>query len=346
MGLLNFVLGIMLMAEAPAATASPTPAPATADASPSPKPASVATDPLEAEFQELLKADDLAQAETAKMIEATENPKDPANAPLPLTLKARLDQRFKPVEQRYEEFLSKHPGHARAHLAFGSFLNDLGREDDAISHYEKAKELDPKNPAAWNNLAGIYAHHGPVAKSFPYYEEAIRLNPNEASYLHSFGTLIFLFRTEATNYFKCDEQTVFSRALENYHQAMRLDPGNFDLAQDVAQTFYGIKSPPAATAEQKKSAELNLCRQALGAWTNAFLLADDSLRREGIYLHYARWNIRAGQWEDAKLNLASVTNDVLLDVKARIAKNLVRPVMTNSLPGLPAPPPSTNSPAP
>ena len=47
--------------------------------------------------------------------------------------------------------------------------------------------LDPKNPAAWNNLASVYGHHGPMAKAFEYYTKAIELNPGESVYYHNLG---------------------------------------------------------------------------------------------------------------------------------------------------------------
>ena len=50
--------------------------------------------------------------------------------------------------------------------------------------------LNPKDPAVYNNLAEIYAHHGPVKKAFEYYEKAIQLNPEEPLYYHNFGTVV------------------------------------------------------------------------------------------------------------------------------------------------------------
>ena len=111
----------------------------------------------------IMDADDAAQEEISKWVDETEDPKDPLLAPHPLTLRGRMLQRVEPVKERYQQFLRDHPKNSKGEMAYGSFLNDLGEEDEAVAHWERARELDPKDPAAWNNLANVYAHHGPVA---------------------------------------------------------------------------------------------------------------------------------------------------------------------------------------
>ncbi|MBN8249592.1 MAG: hypothetical protein J0L84_19400, partial [Verrucomicrobia bacterium] len=173
-----------------------------------------------------------------------------------------------------------------------------------------------------NNLANVYAHIGPVEKSFPYYEEAIRLNPNEPVYLHNFGTLVFMFRRDATNHFRCDEQTVFNKAFDLYQKAIALDPHNFQLAADVAQTYYGWRLPTGGTAEERRSAERNLQDTALRAWTNALAIAPTEAEREGVALHFARWNLRAGRYAEARTNLAGITNEMHAVVRDRLLRSL------------------------
>lgn len=293
-------------------------------------------DPAEQEFQRLLAADDAAQEEAEKITAEAEHPGDLLLAPSKLTIRARLDDHYRPVRARYEDFLGHHPQHARAHVAYASFLNDTGDEDGAVTHYERSRELEPKAPAAWNNLANLYAHRGPVEKAFPYYDEAIRLNPNEPLYLHNFGTLVFLFRKDATNYFRCDEQAVFTRALALYDRALKLDPHNFPLASDVAQTFYGIKPPPTENPAAARAAELRLADQALASWTNALGCARDGLEREGVYLHFARWNLRAGRLAETHANLAGVTNAMYAQLKQRLERNLMGQEQARSDPDPPA----------
>ncbi|MFM7815620.1 MAG: tetratricopeptide repeat protein, partial [Verrucomicrobiota bacterium] len=229
---------------------------------------------------------------------------------------------IEPIRNRYREFLSAHPTNATAHLAFGSFLNSYGDEPAAIQSWERARQLDPRNPASWNNLANAYAHSGPVTKSFPMFEEAIRLNPTEPVYLHNYGTLVFMFRRDATNHFKCDEQEVFQKAFGLYQRAIALDPNNFQLAADVAQTYYGWRLPRTTNSVAAAQAELDLATTAMKAWTNALSLAPNEIDREGVQLHFARWNIRLGRLEEASRHLSTVTNEAHAVIRKRLEKTV------------------------
>src|SRR2546426_322104 len=94
-------------------------------------------------------------------------------------LNQRIRQRFEPIRKGYEDFIKRHPDHARARVAYGSFLGDLHDEEGAQEQLEKALELNAKDPAVYNNLANIYGHTGPVKKAFEFYAKAIELNPTE-----------------------------------------------------------------------------------------------------------------------------------------------------------------------
>jgi len=265
-------------------------------------------DPVELELRKIMIADDEAQDEADRWIKDNAAFKSQGAGLGDATLRARVSQRLDPVRLSYERFLEKHPKHARARLAYGSFLNDLGEEFEAMQQWEKARELDPTQPAAWNNLANYFGHRGPVRKAFEYYQKAIELNPNESVYYHNFGTTVFLFRKDAQEVFQINEQQVFDKALTLYALALKLDPKNFPLASDVAQTYYGIKP--------------TRMQDALAAWEHALTLAGDSAEREGVYLHMARLKIMGGEFDAARRHLSAVTNAMYQVLKDRVVKNL------------------------
>jgi tetratricopeptide (TPR) repeat protein len=201
-----------------------------------------------------------------------------------------------------------HPDHAKSRIAFASFLGDLGDEEAAQAQLEKALTLDPKNPAIYNNLANIYGHDGPIKKAFEYYAKAIELNPHEPTYYHNLGTTVYLFRTDAMELYKIDEGQLFAKVFGLYSNAMRLDPLNFPLASDVAQTYYGIT--PLRTDE------------ALKAWTNAFVIAGDEIEKEGVHLHFARVKLLSGRFDEARGHLQLVTNSMYAEMKQRLSRNV------------------------
>ena len=267
-------------------------------------------DPVEKEFQKLMEEDDDAQADADKWIRDNQEFAAKGAGEPDAELNKRILTRLGTTRKAYDDFLTRHPDHARAHLAYAGFLQDIHDEDAAVPHMEKSRQLDPKNPAAWNNLANYYGHYGDVKKSFEYYAKAIELNPNESVYFHNFGTTVYLFRKDAKEFYNINEQQVFDKALDLYAKAMKLSPEDFPLATDVAQSYYGIK-PLRAEA-------------ALKSWTNALATAHDEIEREGVYLHFARINWMAGRTNEARAHLNSVTNAMYADLKKRVERNLER----------------------
>jgi len=267
-------------------------------------------DPIEREYLRLLEMDNTAQADVDRWLTDNDKLAGTGASLDESTMRARARQRIAPVEKAYQNFLERNPNHAKARIAFGSFLGDLGREDEAAQQYLKARELDPRNPAVWNQLANYYGHNSPVTNAFACYQKAIELNPSEPVYYQNFATTVYLFRQDATNYFRITEQEVFDKAMGLYRKALSLDPENFPLATDLAQTYYGIKPPRVA--------------DAFLAWNHALKLARDDIEREGVHLHLARWHHTAGDFQAARQELSLVTNQMYSTTKTNILKTLQR----------------------
>lgn len=265
-------------------------------------------DPVETEYELLLAKDDLAQKEADQWIKENDAFGSAGAAIDKSTLALKVQQRFDQVKDAYEDFITRHPKHTEARLAYGSFLMDIHEEEAAVVQMEKAREMDPKNPAAWNNLANHYGHRGPVKKAFAYYEKAIELNSNEPVYIQNLATTTYLFRKDAQEFYGIDEQKVFDKALDLYQRALKLDPTNLVMAVDYAQTFYGIR--PMRTND------------ALLAWTNALKLTKTSDEQQGIFLHLARVELNSGRFAEARDHLNAVTNAEMMTLKTRLEKNL------------------------
>lgn len=264
--------------------------------------------PIEQELQKIEDDDDAASEEVDRWIRdnqafAAKGAGIP-DAELNHRIRARLDI----PRREYEDFIQKHPDHARARIAYASLLEDLGDEAGEMQQLLKASEIDPTIPSVWNNLGNYYGENGPITNAFICYEKAIRLNPTEAVYYHNFGDTVFLYRKDVKEYYHINEQQVFDKALGLYSNAMKFDPTNFYLASDIAETYYGIR--PLRTNE------------AFLAWTNALNLAHDEIEREGIYVHLARLKIQTGKFPQAHQLLDAVTNSMYNALKNRLVRNL------------------------
>ncbi|MBM3875378.1 MAG: hypothetical protein FJ386_01485 [Verrucomicrobia bacterium] len=282
--------------------------PATKKSKAPPAKAAPAPDATEAELRKIMVEDDTALDQIEQWTIQAQNADGPTAPAVRAALQLKINARIEEIRKRYDDFLTRHPKHAPAHLAFGSFLCEHGFEKEGVKSWETALELDTKNPAAWNNLANHYAHRGPVRKSFDYHLKAIELSPAQSVYHYNFGTTVFLFRKDAMEHFSLDEQQVFDKALDHYARAQTLDPQNFTLASDIAQTYYGIR-PPRNEA-------------ALAAWERAFKLAPAEPERQAIHLHFARIRINMGRFDEARADLAKVTHTNHQVVRARVQKTL------------------------
>jgi tetratricopeptide (TPR) repeat protein len=76
--------------------------------------------------------------------------------------------------------LKKNPGDAHAHLHLGNLLGGLGRIDEAVPHWQKAAELNPKLSIAWRNLGLVAtARESNLAKAAECYRKAIAARPDD-----------------------------------------------------------------------------------------------------------------------------------------------------------------------
>ena len=265
-------------------------------------------DPAEKELHQLMIEDDAALAEVDKWIRDNDTFAAQGAGESKEELNQRIRARLDAVRNKYKDFLQRYPNFARGHLAYGTFLNDINEEELAGSEFKIAAQLDPKNPAAWNNLALYYGEHGPMTNAFAYFGKAIELDPNESIYYQNLALVVYLYRKDAMAFYQINEPQVFDRALALYQKAVRLDPDNFPLATDYAESYYGIR--PLRTND------------ALTAWTNALQTAHNEAEREGVYIHLARVKIAAGRFEEARAHLAAVTNSIYAGLKDRGERNL------------------------
>ncbi len=265
-------------------------------------------DPAEKELARLMAGDDAALDEVDKWIRENSAFAAQGAGESKEALNRRIRARLDSVRKDYQDFLKRYPDSARGHLAYGTFLNDIGEEDAAVAQCETAAQLDPRNPAAWNQIANYCGEHGPITNAFVDYARAIELDPSEPVYYRNLATTVYLFRKDAKEFYGLDEPQVFDKSLALYRKAMQLDPQNFLLATDYAESYYGIH--PLRTND------------ALAAWTNALQAAHDDNERAGVGIHLARIKMAAGRFAEARCQLDDVTNAAFADARRRLERSI------------------------
>jgi tetratricopeptide (TPR) repeat protein len=281
----------------------------------------------QAAFEKVMRDDDAAMDEIDAWIQENNAFAAKGAGESKQQLNQKIHARLQEVRQGYQDFLKQYPTNAPAYLAYGSFLNDIGDEEGASVQYEKSRQLDPKNPAAWNDLANYYGENGPITNAFVYYAKAVELDPTEPVYYENWATTVYLYRKDAKEFYGINEAQVFDKALALYQKAVQLDPSNFLLMTDYAESYYGIKPLRAD--------------DALMAWTNALKIATNDVEREGVYVHLARVKILAGRFSEAKAQLNMITNSAYDALKDRLQRSLILHEKEAETNGLQAPPAST-----
>ena len=102
---------------------------------------------------------------------------------------------------------------AETQSAYGTFLFEQGRADEAEKALRQAINLDPGLPGARINLAELYRATGDGAKSEQTYAEAVAANPDQADLRYGHGLSLV-------------RQKAMEDAIKELEAAVRLDPVN------------------------------------------------------------------------------------------------------------------------
>jgi tetratricopeptide (TPR) repeat protein len=102
-------------------------------------------------------------------------------------------------------------GNALAHNNLGLALQERGRAEEAIAHYEKALRIDPAMDNAHGNLGNALLEQGRREEGMRHYKEALRINPASAKAHNNLG-----------NEFMGQGQT--KKAIEHYQKALQINP--------------------------------------------------------------------------------------------------------------------------
>lgn len=221
----------------------------------------------------------------------------------------KLEADIASAEHTFRVFLGRHPDHARAMSAFGNFLEEIGKQDEACDWWSKAVSFSRRNPDLLNNLANYYGHNGEAARATRLYEEAIRLNPNEAVYHFNLGNMYYLFRKEAEQVHGWDMDQIFRESLEQFRVARDLEPNNFEYATAYAETFYGVNF-----LQQRIAWE-----EALKAWEYCLNMKLDAGQKDYVKVHLVRLNLYTGNPLEAARSASEIQSSEL----RRIARSLL-----------------------
>jgi tetratricopeptide (TPR) repeat protein len=130
--------------------------------------------------------------------------------------------RLQEAVSHYQRALQIEPDYATAHNELGMALVRLGRLTEAIGHYEQALRIRPDFAEADNNLANALAWSDRLPEAVGHYERALRIKPDFAEAHNNLGVVLTRLGRR-------------QEAIGHLEQALRIRPDYADARHNLEQ---------------------------------------------------------------------------------------------------------------
>ena len=124
----------------------------------------------------------------------------------------------------YFKALQINPKYTEAHNNIGNILARQENDKGAFYHYQEALRINPKHAGAYYNLGKIYANRGEFENALLYYKKTLQVSPNMREALYN---LSWIYATNQNEKFRSGKQAVKLAEklcrLQNYKHPLSLD---------------------------------------------------------------------------------------------------------------------------
>jgi tetratricopeptide (TPR) repeat protein len=158
-----------------------------------------------------------------------------------LILSAEAGANGNPTKQKeyLDKLLAAYPNDERAQFTLGGYY--FGQQDypQAIEHYKKATELNPKYSTAFNILGYAYRQNVDYANAESAFKKYIELIPNDPNPYDSYGELLL-------------KMGRYDDSIAQYRKALSIDPNFVNSHFAISANLLYMGKPDEATAELQK----------------------------------------------------------------------------------------------
>jgi protein O-mannosyl-transferase len=124
----------------------------------------------------------------------------------------------------FEHALAVTSGSYVAHYHLAATLEEQGRKDEALSHYQEALRIEPGFAPTRCNLGKALADAGRAEEAAEQFEQALRIDPRYADAHNAFGALLL-------NLGRADE------AIGHFRETLSLKPGDTEALSSLGQAY-------------------------------------------------------------------------------------------------------------
>lgn len=221
--------------------------------------------------------------------------------------------------------LEANPQNGIAHSNRGNILIELGRQEEALSCYQKAIALEPGYAEAYSNQGNTLQALGRFQEALTAYEKAVELDPNYSQAFYGVARL-FCVRKQFENALGCCDQAL--RLNPSYEAAQELRGSIFAQVKDYQNALDAydkvlLLNPKSFSAWISKGhiyTEMKEFLEARVAFLKAFEIAPNTDALLGTILQN---DIQMCMWDSLDKRIEKLINEVRGGKNAAIPYNFI-----------------------
>jgi protein O-mannosyl-transferase len=143
----------------------------------------------------------------------------------------------------YQRALQIEPNSVKAHIVLGNALLQKGHVDAAIPYYQKALQIEPENSEAHNNLGNALLRKGHVDAAITQFQKALQIEPDYADACYNLGIALF-------------QKGHVDAAIVHYQKALQIEPDYADACYNLGNALLQKGSVDAAITQYQRDLQI------------------------------------------------------------------------------------------